>query len=154
MIRQALVLALGIAIGGCGNGPEAPPFKPVADTRLLMESVIDPNADLVWDSVRTIITAAGVEEIRPRSEDEWIAVRNAAMVITESGNLLMMAPRAKDDGEWMKAAQMMVEAGQEALRAIEKRNPEELFVVGGHIYDSCTSCHSKYIDGMAGTDTN
>jgi hypothetical protein len=154
MRKQAFVVALGIIMIGCGGTQKAPPFKPVADTKLLMESVIDPAADLVWDSVRTIITVAGVEEIRPRTEEEWTAVRNAAMVVTESGNLLMMAPRAVDDDQWMKAAQMMVETGQEAIRAIEKKDADELFVVGGHIYDSCTNCHSKYIDEIANVRTN
>src|SRR5688572_10725767 len=58
MCKQAFVFALGIIMIGCGGTQKAPPFKPVADTKLLMESVIDPAADLVWDSVRTIITVA------------------------------------------------------------------------------------------------
>jgi hypothetical protein len=148
MRKQAVIFALGTIIVGCGGTQQAPPFKPVADTKLLMESVIDPAADLVWDSVKTIITVGGVEEIRPQTAEQWTAVRNAAMVVTESGNLLMMAPRAKDGDQWMKAAQMMVETGQEAIRAIEKKDADELFVVGGHIYDSCTNCHSKYIDAI------
>jgi hypothetical protein len=154
MGKQGVILALGLSIVGCGGAQTAPPFKPVADNKLLMESVIDPAADVIWDSVKTIITVAGVEEIRPHTEEQWTAVRNAAMVVSESGNLLMMAPRAKDGDEWMKAAQMMVETGQEAIRAIEKRDADELFVVGGHIYDSCTNCHSKYIDEIVNAQTN
>jgi hypothetical protein len=142
---------LGIILVGCGGGTEqAPPFKPVADTRLLMETVVEPNADLVWDSVKTIITASGMEEIRPQTDEQWTAVRNAAMVVSESGNLLMMAPRAQDGDEWMRAATAMVDTGQAAVRAIEKRDADELFRVGGYIYDSCTSCHSKYVPEMAG----
>jgi hypothetical protein len=154
MRKQVFVVALGLAMAGCGEAQQPPPFRPVADNKLLMESVIDPAADLVWDSVKTIITVQGVEEIRPKTEEQWLAVRNAAMVVTESGNLLMMAPRAKDNDEWMKAAEMMVETGQEAIRAIEKRDADELFVVGGHIYDSCTNCHSKYIDEIVNVRTN
>jgi hypothetical protein len=154
MRKQVFVVVLGLVMAGCGEAQQAPPFRPVADNKLLMESVIDPAADLVWDSVKTIITVQGVEEIRPKTEEQWLAVRNAAMVVTESGNLLMMAPRAKDNDEWMKAAEMMVETGQEAIRAIEKRDADELFVVGGHIYDSCTNCHSKYIDEIVNVRTN
>ncbi|MQA29206.1 MAG: hypothetical protein GEU82_05110 [Luteitalea sp.] len=154
MCKQGIMLALGLILVGCGEAQQAPPFTPVADTKLLMESVIDPAADVVWDSVKTIITAEGMEEIRPHTEEQWTAVRNAAMVVTESGNLLMMAPRAVDSDEWMKAAQAMVETGQQAIRAIEKRDADELFVVGGYIYDSCTNCHSKYIDEIVNAQTN
>jgi len=72
---------------GCG-GPTPPPFKPVVDTKLLMQSVVDPNADIVWDAVRTIDTKEGTQEIRPKNDAEWAAVRNAAITLTESGNLL------------------------------------------------------------------
>ena len=148
MRKQAFVFALGISVVACGGAQNAPPFKPVADTKLLMQSLVDPNADLVWDAVQTIVTMEGTEEIRPHSAAEWTALRNAAVAISESGNLLMMAPRAKDGGEWMKAAEAMVETGQAAIRAIEKRNADELFTVGGDIYDSCTNCHSKYMDAI------
>jgi hypothetical protein len=48
------------------SGPQPPPFRPVADTRLLMQSVVDPNADVIRGAVKTIETAAGIEEIRPK----------------------------------------------------------------------------------------
>lgn len=132
----------------CRNGPEPPPFKPVVDTKLLMQSVIDPNADLVWDAVKTIDTAKGTEEIRPRTDEQWAAVRNAAVTVAESGNLLMMVPRAKDGGEWMTLAQRMIDTGQEAIKAADAKNAERLFTVGGDIYDSCTACHEKYMDAI------
>ena len=34
-------------LSACG-GPPPVPFTPVADTKLLMQSVVDPNADIVW----------------------------------------------------------------------------------------------------------
>ena len=60
--------------------------------------------------MRTIITDKGTEEFRPRTNAEWDAVRNHAVALAESGNLLMMVPRAKDGGEWMKRAQDLIEA--------------------------------------------
>ena len=50
---RLLVLAACVLAAGCG-GPEPPPFKPLADNKLLMQAMIDPNADLVWDAVKTI----------------------------------------------------------------------------------------------------
>ena len=131
---------------GCGPAPV--PFKPVADNKLLMQSVVDPNADVIWDAVKTIITAQGTEEIRPRSDAEWTAVRNSAVALAESGNLLMMAPRAKDGGEWMTLAQELVDTSQAAMRAAESKNADRLFTVGGDIYDACSHCHQRYMDAI------
>jgi hypothetical protein len=111
-----------------------------------MNTVIDPNTDVVWNAVASVITAAGIEEIRPKTDEQWTAVRNAAMVVAESGNLLMMAPRAKDGDEWMKSAQALIETGNAAVAAAEKKDADQLFTVGGEIYGACTNCHVKYID--------
>ncbi len=139
---------LGAALScGCG-GPAPPPFKPVVDTKLLMQSVVDPNADLIWEAVKTIDSAAGTEEIRPRSEAEWTAVRNSAVTLAESGNLMMLVPRAKDGGEWMKRAQEMIDTGERAIRAAEARNADQLFTVGGDIYEACSNCHRQYMDAI------
>ena len=40
---------------GC-DGPAPPPFRPLVDNKLLMQPAIDPNADVVWDSVTWIVT--------------------------------------------------------------------------------------------------
>ena len=55
---------------GCG-GPQPPPFKPVADVKQLMEAVVDPSADVVWDSVATTFTKDGMEERRPTTDADW-----------------------------------------------------------------------------------
>jgi hypothetical protein len=148
-MRSAQLLALAglVFVAGCG-GPEPPPFKPLADNKLLMQAVIDPNADIIWDAVKTIDTKEGTEEIRPRNEEQWTAVRNAAVVVAESGNLMMMVPRAKDGGEWMTLARQMIDAGEEAIKAAEAKNADRLFTVGGDIYDACSACHQKYMEAI------
>ena len=142
-----LVLASTLAAAACG-GPAPPPFKPIADNKLLMQAVVDPNADLIWDAVKIIETRDGTQDIRPKTDEQWIAVRNAAVAVAESGNLLMMVPRAKDGGEWMQRAQEMLTAGEAAIRAAEAKNADKLFTVGGDIYDSCSNCHRKYLDAI------
>ena len=106
-----------------------------------MQAVVDPNADLIWDAVKIIETKDGDQDIRPKTDAEWIAVRNAAVAVAESGNLLMMVPRAKNGGEWMQLAQDMINTGEEAIRAADAKNAEKLFTVGGDLYDSCSNCH-------------
>jgi hypothetical protein len=149
--KLLFVPVVAVMAWSCGGGaPAGPPvpFKPVADTKTLMSTVIDTNADVIWNSVASIITANGIEERRPRTDEEWASARSAAMVVAESGNLLMMAPRARDSGEWMKAAQALVETGTAAVQAAEKKDADQLFTVGGEIYGACSNCHVKYIDAI------
>ena len=109
-----------------------------------MASVVEPAADVYWDAVGTIIDEKGTIEIEPQSVEEWDAVRNAAYVVAESGNLLMMPSRAKDAGEWMTLSQQLIETGQRAIKAAEARNKTAVFDVGAEVYDVCTNCHAKY----------
>src|SRR5688572_3743475 len=101
----SLLLCAAVAAGCRGTPSPAaaapPPFRPVADVKQLMTEIIEPAADIYWDAVQTIIDKNGTVEIAPKTEEEWIAVRNSAYVVAESGNLLMMDPRAKDRGEWI-----------------------------------------------------
>ena len=76
------------------------------------------------------------------------AVRNAAVALTESGNLLMMVPRAKDGGEWMKRSQELIDTGEAAIRAADAKNADRLFTVGGDIYEACSNCHRQYMDAI------
>ena len=117
-----------------------------------MQSVIDPNADAVWDAVKTIVTKDGTEEIRPKTDQEWAAVRNAAVTLAESGNLLMLVPRAKNSGEWMKRAQELIDTGEAAMRAADAKSADRLFSAGGDVYDACSNCHRQYLDAIVNAD--
>lgn len=148
--RSGSVLSLLLLIGCAQAPPEPPPFKPIATTIELMQSVVDPAADVLWGSVGSIVTMEGTDDFFPRTEEEWIVVENACVVLMESGNLLMIGDRAKDQGEWMTQAQHLVDAGKLALTAAQSRNPDEIFAIGGEVYAVCDSCHQKY--WVEGTD--
>jgi hypothetical protein len=143
---RSLLAAAGVLLLSACSGPEPPPFKPIADTKLLMQAVIDPAADHIWDSAGTIIDLTGRTELGPKNEEEWAAVRNSAVALAESGNLLMMAPRARDE-EWMRLSQALIDTGEKAVHAAEARSVDRIFDVGGEIYNVCTNCHSKYLIG-------
>jgi hypothetical protein len=130
--------------------PPPPPFKPVADVKQLMQAVIDPAADIIWEATGTIITPEGTEERAPKNEEEWNVVRTHAMMLTESGNLLMMVPRAMDGGAWMTLSQELVDTGVAALRAAEAKNVGQLFAAGGAVYVACVNCHQQYVDALTG----
>jgi hypothetical protein len=147
-VFRASLYAVSVVATACSSGPQPPPFKPVVDTKLLMQATIDPTADEIWDAVRTVVTRDRTEEIRPQTNEEWLAVRNHAVTLAESGNLLMMVPRAKDGGEWMQRSQELIETSERAIRAAEAKNAEELFTAGGDIYEACSNCHRKYMEAI------
>ena len=134
-----------VVAAGCRTADVPAPFKPVVGTRELMQSVLNPNAGVVWRAVSTTVTTAGIEETRPQSNDEWMRVRNAAAAITKAGNQLMLSPRASDGSRWLKAAQALIETSTAAVRAAEARNADQLFTVGGEMYSACLNCHQNYM---------
>ncbi|MBH17230.1 MAG: hypothetical protein VX338_05685 [Acidobacteriota bacterium] len=144
MIKVFFLMGVVLIVACETPSTAPPPFVPVGDVQQLMEMVIDPAADIVWESVGTIVTLDGTEEIFPRSDEEWSTVRNSAMVLAESGNLLMVGDRSKGEGPWMIMSQALVEAGMVALEAAESKDPEAVFAVGEQIYNACETCHVLY----------
>ena len=169
--------ALLVAVACASPKPVAPPTpaSPPVDYRLtatikdLMDSEVDPSADFLWESVATIVTKAGTEERRPRTEEQWKEVRRRAIALIEAPNLLIMEGRkvAKPgeksenpgielgpedmqqiiDGDrltFMQRAHALQDAGLKALAAIDAKNVEGLSDAGEAIDEACESCHLKY----------
>src|SRR3954468_16823827 len=74
--------------------PAEAPYHPVASIREVMNSVIDPNVDVVWNAVKTDIDHGKPIEHAPANDEEWAAVRHGAITVSEGANLLMMPGRA------------------------------------------------------------
>jgi len=149
--------------------PPPPEYVPTATVKDLMQSVVDPNADVVWLAVTTVQSAKGTVETKPKNDEEWTKVRHGAIALTEASNLLMVPGRHvarageksetpgvelepsemealinKDLGAWRKRALGLHEAGVAAIQAIDAKDPDKLFEVGEQIERACESCHSQY----------
>lgn len=154
-MRSWALFSSALALSGCGvaapppaaPAPPATQFDIVTDMKQLMGWVIDPATDVVWASVATIITKDGREEIAPRTDEEWSAVRNSAATVAESANLLMLPGRALNQDDWLLKARALSAAATEAVRAAEAKDPEALFNAGGVIYQACSDCHARYLSG-------
>jgi hypothetical protein len=179
MIKSTRVLFLSIAIfsafiGACSGG-EAPPspaaadYEPVATVRDLMQSVLDPSSDAIWQSVATTVTGSGLEERRPKTDEEWTVLRGHALRLMEVSNLLQMPGRRvarpgekssypgielgpeeiqaeidKDLPGWIARARGLREAVMPTLEAIEAKDPKRLEEVGDRIDAACENCHLEY----------
>jgi len=121
-----------------------PPVQPIATVKQLMDSTVHPAAEVIFESVGSIITIKGTEEIRPANDEEWSEVRRSAMTLAEAGNLLMLGNRPWDKDFWFENARLLTDAAMVAWRAADAKNAEALFDAGGQVYEVCQRCHEHY----------
>jgi hypothetical protein len=147
------VCGLGFVVVAAGEMRRAPAMsaKPtvadspaLATTKQIMSAITRPTADAVFRSVQTNITEKGVEEIQPRTDEEWGALGAQAAALAESGHLLVTGGRAVDQGDWIKMSQAMVDAAKQTMAAVQKKDPEAVLAAGEAVNVSCDNCHERY----------
>ncbi len=146
--RRIAALVAVATLAACEKAPpppQQPPFVIVASNKQLMAEVVEPAADSYWDAVGSTSDKNGITEHAPKNDEEWVAVRNSATVIAEAGNLMMMSPRALNQGEWMTLARGMLDAAVKAREAAQARDVKRVFDAGAELYESCVKCHAVYV---------
>ena len=148
---------------------DPPEYFPTATIKDLMQSVVDPNADVVWLSVTTVQSAKGTVDTAPKTDEDWKKVRHGAIALMEAANLLMVPGRHvakpgeksetpgvelepsemevlinKDPAAFHKRAKALHEAGVAVLEAIDAKDAPKVFEVGEQIERACEGCHSQY----------
>jgi mono/diheme cytochrome c family protein len=126
----------------------ATPFNPVMTVLELMQAIVVPAAETYWSSVQVTVDADGEHEFYPENDAEWTAVRHAALAIAESGNLLMLEPRAVDKGPWQLFSRELIDAGVAAAAAAEAQDVDAVFAAGEEVYNVCSACHMRYTPGL------
>jgi hypothetical protein len=117
---------------------------PVATVKQIMNGIVSPAATAIWDSVATDVTAAGVVEKVPRTDEEWAQVATNAALLVESANLLLEGDRAVDTGDWVTMAKAMAESGAKVLKAAESKRPQDILTSGDELNTTCDKCHGRY----------
>ena len=186
MRRRKIALTLSVsvlvALGACSKTPDQTGSAPTGTAELdgssssldastpiktLMDSIVDPAADGIWESVATISDENGVHKRAPRTPEEWQQVRRHAVTLIEAMNLVMMKgrpaapagtpPKAgeltpaqidallRTDHETLAAfAKNVQTTTRSAIAAIDKRDPGALFEAGSAIDHACESCHMTF----------
>ena len=85
------VIGLRLIVGGCTKA--TPEYHTYATIKDLMDSVVDPSADFIWDSVSTTSNLKGIVEKAPKTDEEWRDVRRHAIALMEATDLLQMPGR-------------------------------------------------------------
>lgn len=175
--RPFLLLVAAIAIltaGACRSQDPPPPapqpdFRPDASIREVMKSMVESGANALWDSVAVTVGTEGTDEEVPTSDDDWDAVRQKAIMMTEATNLLLIEGRhvappgarsanpgselepeqiealiSQNQQDWIRFVGGLHDTGLAALKAIDAHDAETLSLVGGDIDMACESCHLRF----------
>jgi len=178
-IAAAVPLLLSaVLLQGCSEPPavepaaaEASSYTPVLSVKELMEHIVDPIADWIFDAAVIDVSEKGTVETKPLTDEDWLKVERGALILAESANLLKM-PRTmvpagdkslnaerggpeltpaeieakvkQDPAAWNKHADALRTAALESLKIIKTRDPEGLFTAGDKIDKACEGCHLEY----------
>jgi hypothetical protein len=146
-------------------------LTPVLSVKELMEHIVDPTADWVFDAAVIDVSEKEVVETKPLTDEDWLKVERGALILAESANLLKM-PRAmvppgdkslndapggpeltpreieakvkQDPAMWNRHADGLRAAALESLQIIKSRDAEGLFDAGDKIDKACERCHLEY----------
>ena len=171
----AVLLAAASLLAGCSGTasneppPADSPYRPVASIREVMNSVIDPSIDVVWNSVATVIDDGRMTERAPATDEDWGEVRRHALIVSEAANLLLVPNRPvaptgapssapgvelapeeiqslidKNRDGWNFYVQELQDSLKPALAAIDAKNPQALFDIGEKIDTTCENCHQVF----------
>ena len=102
----------------------------------VMETMTIPASDAIFSA------AAETQ----RDAKVWQEARKAAVMLAESGDLLMTGGRAKDSTTWLDMSRALVTQAQAALKAIDAKDGDALVQASDSLYDTCKACHDRYME--------
>jgi hypothetical protein len=83
----------------------------------------------------------------PQSDYEWTLVERSALTLAESGNLLMLPGRARDEDKWVKDTKLLVDVGVAALKAARAKDLDAVLALNEQLNTACVTCHQDYRPG-------
>src|SRR5262245_21038707 len=112
-----------------------PKFEALAETRLLMEGMANPN----YRSLNRLLKE------KPADHDTWVFVRGQALLLAETGNLLLLRPpRNSGRDTWMKLAMAMRDEAGELARKTAARDHNGSKTALVNVTNACNRCHQTF----------
>ena len=102
----------------------------------VMETMTIPASDAIFSAAAETQKDAKV----------WQEARRSAVVLAESGDLLMTGGRAKDSTTWLDMSRALVTQAQAALKAIDAKDGDALAEASDSLYTTCKACHDRYTE--------
>jgi hypothetical protein len=168
--NRVLIAGLIVIAGACsGKEPPATDLARPATIKDIMDAMVDPSADFLFESVVEIADENGITQKAPQTDEEWKQVRRHALVLLEAPNLLVMKDRRvaqphersenpqielqpediqklvdADRAGFARRARTLQDAAEIVLKAIERKDKMALFHAIEGIDRACESCHLHY----------
>lgn len=176
-----LLFASALALQYCNRapapepaaGPAAAPapgadMTAVVSLRELMQNLVDPLSDNIFEAVGSDVTAKGVVETRPTTDEDWAKIRQGAIVLAEASSLLKLPRKVapaddyvsknpgelppaeieasieKNRGAWNAYANAMRAEALKVIDIVDKKETDKLFQAGSDIDRVCESCHLAF----------
>jgi hypothetical protein len=168
----ALIASLLVMETACTKAPlpaQAPDLLRSATIKDIMDSMIDPSGDVVFESVQEISDERGIREKSPQTNADWEDVRHHLFVLLEAPNLLIMEgrkaarpedrsrnPKIENEPEeiqkllnadrprFIRRARRLQDAAAVAMKAVDAKDKDALFRAIDRIDKACESCHLHY----------
>jgi|KBSSwiStaDraftv2_1062776.scaffolds.fasta_scaffold325387_2 hypothetical protein len=172
------LLALTVACSSTKSAPTASQpaglwgdMKPIVSVKELMDGMIDPASDFVFDSIGTIINKEKITEIQPRTDEDWNRIKVGAITMAE-GVYLLKVPRRfapvgdennssgpeaeelspaqitakleKDPVLWNAKIEALRNASLEVLEIVKKKDVNALWGACEDLDAACENCHLEF----------
>ena len=112
-----------------------PKFAVIGETRLIMEGLAHANYRSVSKLLKT----------KPADNETWTFARGQAVLIAETGNLLLLRPpRNEGRDTWMKLAMSMRSQASALAKAIGARDHAASKAELGKLTTACNACHTTF----------
>lgn len=141
MIARVLLLAtvtlLASLPGTARPQPAAvvPRFEAVAETRLLMEGLAHANYRGLQRLLKT----------KPADDATWVLARGQALLVAETGNLLLLRPpRNAGRDTWMRLGMELRDGAAGLARKIAERDHPGSQAALSELTTRCNRCHQTF----------
>jgi hypothetical protein len=184
---RGLCVLLGVTIAACSSSkatktsaqmtgtPQSAALwgglAPVVSVKELMKYMIDPVADNIFNAVGSTLTAHGMVDVAPKTDEDWDKIRIGAISLAEAAYLLKirrpfappgdennsigpdaveLSPPAitakveRDPVEWNARIEALRNVALEALDVVKRKDVNELWDVGENLDKTCEACHRSY----------
>jgi hypothetical protein len=143
--------------GGQAPAPRPPAAAPVPPASPASPVVVGPSRTLVFPAtmkelmVDLIFPTSNelfyVSREEPKNGMDWARLELNFLMLAESANVLMAPPRARDQGQWMADARLLLDVGLKAYRLAKAKDYQGLMDLNDELYESCQACHVNYRPG-------
>jgi hypothetical protein len=146
-------------------------MKAVVSVKELMQYMLDPASDFIFDAVKIETTRKGTVEKVPKTDADWEKIRIGAVTIAEGAYLLKVprpsAPAGDENNStgpdaselspaqikakleadpvlWNAKIEALRNVGLEVLEIVKTRKTAELWDASYNLDQACESCHLQY----------